>query len=194
MKRWMGGLMLALALAGCQTSNKPASPENVRPELAAILSYDFEQSRRPLSEVQDMVTEAANGPDAGAALAAELASLLPLCTTYAAKDFLCRQLAVIGTESEAGEIAALLYSDETTHMARYALQGIPGQKVDAELVKALHAKLSETATVGIINTLAVRKSFSASDALIQLSREHHGDPIGDAAQAALNSLSPPAAR
>lgn len=188
MKRWMGGLMMALALAGCQTTAKVAAPENVRPELAAVMNYEFGQSREPLTVVQDMVVAAANGPDGGAALADELAALLEANATLAAKDFLCRQLAVIGTAAEADDLAALLRDEATAEMARYALQAIPGEAVNLELAKALGANLPDRTKIGIVNTLGVRKAASTAGTLEQISRDHHGDALGDAAKAALAGM------
>ncbi|MDR2513145.1 MAG: hypothetical protein LBD01_05070 [Puniceicoccales bacterium] len=77
--------------------------------------------------------------------------------SLAAKDFLCRMLALIGSEFCAKALAPLLLEKETSHLARMALEGIPGKEVDDMLANAL-PKLDGNEKKGLLGTLAVRAS------------------------------------
>ena len=76
--------------------------------------------RSALNAVEAMTQAAAQGPDEGAALAAQLAAFLHADATHAAKVFVSRQLVIVGTDAEARQIAALLYDSSTADLARYA--------------------------------------------------------------------------
>jgi len=133
-------------------------------QLTAIKPYTFGQSREPLSVVADMVKAALASAEESQKLAAQLAALLGTDATLDCKQFVCRQLAIIGGPGNVPAIVPLLANAETVDMARYALQPIPGAEVDQALIAALAAS-ADKARVGIINTLGDRRSESAVDAI-----------------------------
>ena len=57
--------------------------------------------------------------------------------TLAAKDFICRELSVIGTEICVPVLGVMLADAETADMARYALERIDGSTVDQMLIMVL---------------------------------------------------------
>lgn len=72
----------------------------------------------------------------------------------------CRQLAVVGDSKAVPVLAGLLADEELNHMARYALETIPGDKVNQAL-RAELAKLQGRRLLGVIGSLGVRKDARA---------------------------------
>lgn len=162
------------------------SPGKLSPALLAASQYEFGQSREVLTAVQDKVTAALKSPRKKRALAAGLTALLDAGATPDAKQFACRQLALIASAENVPDIAALLEDDATADMARYALEPIPAPEVDEALIGAL-AKASDAVKVGIVNSLGQRKCRGAIGALATLAS--NGNPvIAEAAVAALGSI------
>ena len=101
----------------------------------------------------------------------KLLAALQADPTMTARDFFCRQLAIIGTDKSVPVLSEMLTTPEMSNPARYALEKIPGPAVDQALVKAALASSNEDARIGIITTLGVRKSES----VIALSKSLLGD-------------------
>ena len=55
----------------------------------------------------------------------------------AAKDFVCRQLSVIGSEVSSDVLGKLVVDKDTSDMARFAAERIQGAAIDSMLVEAL---------------------------------------------------------
>ena len=70
------------------------------------------------------------------ALETGLADVLKSDAPQAAKDFVCRQLSLIGTTESIPALATLLQDEKLSHMARYALERIP----DDAAVQALRMR------------------------------------------------------
>jgi HEAT repeat protein len=89
-------------------------------------------------------------------LEAKLAAVLPTGASRAAKDYVGRKLAVVGSAASVPALAALLPDKDLSHMARYALERIPAP----EAGKALRDALSKTnggEKAGVIGSLGVRR-------------------------------------
>jgi HEAT repeat protein len=117
---------------------------------------------------------------------AEEARLLAVLTSDAPqfeKAEACRQLGVIGTENSVPTLAALLGDEKMSHMARYALEPIPGPAVDDALRAAL-GKLKGPLLVGVIGSIGVRRDAKAIAPLTRLLT----DADHDVAQAAARAL------
>lgn len=95
----------------------------------------------------------------------------------------CRELAVIGTSKAVPTLVSLLADEEFNHMARYALETIPGSSVDRAL-RAELTRLKGRPLVGAIGSLGVRKDSRAVKPLAQLL----GDNDPEVAQAAARAL------
>ncbi len=89
-------------------------------------------------------------------LETKLLALLGEGTSRAAKDYIGRKLAVIGTAESVPALAALLTDKDLSHMARYALERIPA----AEAAKALRDALAKTSgaeKAGVAGSLGTRR-------------------------------------
>jgi len=101
----------------------------------------------------------------------------------AAKMEVCRHLRLIGSNRAIPILEKMLVSAETTDLARYALEKIPGQAVDAALLKALSQTEGEV-KIGIISSLGKRRASIAVQDLVLLLL----DPDSETAAAAAIAL------
>ena len=62
----------------------------------------------------------------------KLTTVLKSDAPHKEKADACRQLSIIGTKDVIAPLAALLYDEKLSHMARYGLEPIPGPAVVAE--------------------------------------------------------------
>lgn len=134
--------------------------------LAEVLAYDFDKPRAPLAGVED----AARIGDATKRAAVEKDMLTVLAdakATYAAKQFACRVLRLIGTDACVAPVAALLADEKLSHMARFALQSNPSALVD-DAFRAALAKTSGDLQIGIINSIGMRADAKAVEPLAKL--------------------------
>lgn len=154
-------------------------------QLNKIKTYDFNQSRVDIIKISDMIREARGKPEMKA-MEKQLDDFLGSDATYAAKDFVCRELSVTGTEASVPALASMLTDEKVSDIARYALERIPGLAVDDALRKAL-SKAGGKAKVGIINTLGVRGDKKAIDALAKLTNDAN-ETVAVAAVAALSKI------
>lgn len=98
----------------------------------------------------------------------------------------CRRLARVGTREAVPALARLLADEKLSHMARLALERIPGPEASAALRAAL-SSLKGRLLVGTINSLAVRRDAGAVEPLGSLLRQP--DPeVAAAAAVALGRI------
>ncbi|HEO72575.1 MAG TPA: hypothetical protein ENN80_15060, partial [Candidatus Hydrogenedentes bacterium] len=103
----------------------------------ALALYDYGASRVCFEVIREAVRDTHGDFSAREALLGKLAALLRSDASIAAKDFACRQLAIIGTSEEVPALAELLRHDATAGMAQYALAHIPGAEAQQALLHAL---------------------------------------------------------
>jgi HEAT repeat protein/type 1 glutamine amidotransferase len=156
--------------------------------LKAVAGYTQGRDRKPLVVVEQLVRAAAANVDAASSamqneLAAGIAAMLSSDATVDAKSFLCRQLALIGTEAEVPTLASLLGDEALTFSARYALERIPGPAAHKALRDAL-AAAGGGVKLGIVNSIGERRDPEAVPGLAALLY----DPDGSVAAAAAGAL------
>lgn len=160
--------------------------------LTQIKTYDYGQSRENLTKITDIIREVGTSPDALLQIEKRLDDFVRSDATFAARQFACRKLSLIGTVESVDALAPMLTDEKYSDMARYALERIPGSAVDEALRDAL-PKAPGKAKVGIINTLAVRgdkkavpqiaKLIDDSDQMVAAAAVAALGQIGDAAAA-----------
>ena len=176
------GILLTLFAAG--TAN--AADANLEAILAKVAKYDYDQGRQPLLDLEDRI-RSMPARDVEKRLVEFLAS----DSSIAGKDFICRQLSVIGSETSVPALAAMLGSAETAEMARYALERIPAPEALAALRAAL-SKAPEKARPGIVNTLGIRRDAQAVGALAKLTGASD-ETLAESSIAALGRIASPQA-
>ncbi|MCH8923774.1 MAG: hypothetical protein IIA67_11590 [Planctomycetes bacterium] len=135
--------------------------------LEALKSFDWGKKFNELKPVTDAVVATHGDAAARRKLEDQLAPVLKTGASRSAKDFVCRQLMVIGTASSVPTLAALLPDKDLSHMARYALERIPAPEAGQALRDAL-PKLSGELKIGVIGSLGVRQDADSTSALGEL--------------------------
>jgi type 1 glutamine amidotransferase len=132
-----------------------------------VKTYDFGDSRQPLTEISDEIRKAYGKPEELKKFEASLLDVVKSDAKYAGKQYACRELSIIGTEQSAPVLAPMLTNQEYSDMARYALERIPGEAVDKALLAAL-PKAEGKAKVGIVNSLGERGCKPAAGEIAKL--------------------------
>ncbi|MBN1420606.1 MAG: DUF1080 domain-containing protein [Planctomycetes bacterium] len=134
--------------------------------LDAIAKYEFGTTRTPIGAFEEAARGAA--PEVVALAERRLIDLLDAdSTTFAGKQVICRILRRYGTRQAVSVLTRLLYDEKLSHMARFALERLPGPRVDGALREALD-KLTGDLRIGVAGTIGVRKDVQAVPALAKL--------------------------
>jgi len=167
--------------------------------LGKIATYEFGQSRENLTKLTDIIRESYYSAQLLKQFEKRLLKFLRSEATLAGKQFICKQLSIIGTEEAVPTLTAMLTQPATSDMARYALERIPGAAVDEALCNALD-KTSGKVKVGIINSLGERGNEATVVLLSRLLRvpalrgpSDTDKEVAQAAAAALGKIAGPTA-
>lgn len=178
-----------LAAAGAMASSTAQAVE-LDPEVQKILSYKFGDSREPLTVVQDLART--SPPERRLALERQFAAILGMTdATYECRDFICRQLWLMGTKESVPALAALLTDEKYSDMARYALERNTAPEAGKAIRDAL-PKAGGKPLIGLINTLGARRDLLAVTALEKYAAASDEEPAA-AAIAALGRIGGPKA-
>ena len=185
--KWTPVLILIAAMG--LSCLQPLVAEEMSTESAwkALPHYEYGQDMAAILAIDRVVIRAMRSPTDRSACAKRLASLLLSHeTTLAARQAICLQLRQVGTPAEVPVLAKLLAKPETSQMARYALESIPGQEASAALRSALTTLRGEP-LAGVIQSVSARKDLAALPVLQHLADSQ--DPrVATAAIGALGNI------
>ncbi len=122
-------------------------------------------------------------PSATTGEEARLIAVLTSGVAQKEKADACRELARVGTQSAVPVLVGLLGDEQFNHMARYALETIPGSGVETALRDALPT-LKGRQLAGVITSLGVRRDAKA----VKLIGDFLQDADPDVAHAAARAL------
>ena len=179
MKSFQTGLCSALLVLWC-VSVAPAL--TVDEALTQLKTYRFGQMDDVLNTITAAALQSVNDPNQRVPLATGLGQILESNAAYDAKQFACRQLALIGTEQQVPALAALLADEEMSQMARYALARIGGAAAARALLDALRGTAGAN-RLGIINPLGHRRCQEAVGPLCRLLLSSQSEVATEAARA-----------
>jgi HEAT repeat protein len=177
---------IALLVALLSASWTPAADETQERLASAIRTVQQRQDTDPADAANFLAGEvvtAARDPAQAKVMEQLLIQGLAGASTRAGRDFLCRQLVMVGTEAAVPELAKLLTHAESSHIARYALTRIPGPAADAALLDAL-TKADDLLKIGLVNSLGSRGCAATVEPLAALV----GSSNAELAAAALGAL------
>ncbi|MDT8302396.1 MAG: ThuA domain-containing protein [Sedimentisphaerales bacterium] len=193
LRHYLDGIQFAFGDYKVDTKPKPIVSSGKGTEMAAleellekVKTYDWGQSRLALTEVSDIIKKAHSSPVELKGIEKSLLGVLTSDSTRAGKQFVCRELSIIGTGQSVSVLANMLTDEETSDMARYALERIPGTAVDEALRGALR-KANGKPKIGIINSLGQRRDRRAVRALGRLVG-NQDKAVAAAAAAALGQI------
>ncbi|MHC4397121.1 MAG: ThuA domain-containing protein [Planctomycetota bacterium] len=164
LEHYLAGIQFALGDLDVDSAPCELNIEISEVLLTKIAAYQYGQSREPLTDLTDLIRSASDSSEGLKQIERQLLGLLNSDATLAGKQFICRKLSIIGTEQAVPALYRLLIYPETSDMARYALERIPGTAVDEALLKALPITVGQ-AKAGVINTLGMRGVREAVPAL-----------------------------
>jgi len=190
LQHYLDGIQYALGDLPADDTSSQLDRETLDNILLQMRNYDYGQSRQTLTQLDDFIIRNNQG-DRLKVIEQRLAAFLQSEATPAGKQFVCRKLSLIGTEASVPTLAAMLAGQDTSDMARYALERIPGASVDEALRDALSKTTGQT-RVGIINSLGVRGD-RASVGLLSSLVYQSDEQTAAAAIAALGSIADSAA-
>jgi HEAT repeat protein len=154
--------------------------------LNALKKYDWGSDRSLLEPIDKAVAASNKDVDVQKALEAKLITALESDISACAKDYLCRKLSLVGSAQCVDSVAALLVDDDLSHIARYALERIPGEEAVTAMRDTM-GKVSGKLQVGVINSLGVRRDEGSVEGLVKLLR-NSDQLVASAAAAALGSI------
>ena len=176
---------LALILALIVLPATAADPK-LEATLEKVAKYDYDQGREPLLALENIM-RSMPATDAEK----RFIEFLKTDASIAGKDFICRQLSLIGSAAAVPTLARMLDSQETVEMARYALERIPGP-ASLEVLRNSLSKAPEKARPGIVNTLGLRRDTEAVPAIAKLVDSSNRD-LSNSAIYALGKIASPQA-
>ena len=148
-----------------------------------LKTYDWGADRAALNPIDQAIIATHGDAAARKALEKRLVDTLAGGISRSAQDYVCRKLRVVGTAQSVKALAALLPAEETSHIARYALERIGDEKAVEALRDAL-PKVSSKLKPGLIGSLGKRRDTKSIEAISKLL----GDSDIQVAQAAAQSL------
>ncbi len=139
----------------------------LNPALQKILTHRFGESRENLTVVADMVRASLSDPEKLLLLEKQFVSILESDATYECKDFICRQLWIMGTKESVPVLSKMLLDEKTSDMARYALERNECPDAGKALAGAL-GKVKGNVLIGVINSLGERRDIKSVKKLASL--------------------------
>lgn len=158
--------------------------------MEAIAKYAYGDNREPLAQISDAVRATAAMPESRALIEQAFIDFLKSDASLAGKSFICRQLSLVGSDACISTLAAMLPDPKTSDIARYTLESLEGEKVDAALRNALNTT-SGREQIGIIGSLGQRRDAKAVPALSNLVFNQEDPQVAAAAIAALGQIATP---
>ena len=183
--------MSLLALLVCLELSSTFA-QDITSLLEQARTYDFGKDSRAIVALEERIILESKRAPSRSSIAQQLAAELRRPdATPGFKQFVCRQLALVGTAAEVPALAELLGDPSLTDMARYALVRIDDPAVDAALRTSLPDAKGKI-LLGVISTIGNRGDTDASDQIVQLLNSP--DPtVQEFAIAALGRIASPVA-
>ncbi len=146
---------------------KDFRPPSLSEILQEIATFEYGEDEEILSQLRDYVRARRHSPESRKQCEEQLAEFLGSNATGASKMAVCRHLREIGTSLSVPALKRLLLNEETSDLARYALEKIQGTAADSALIQGL-SQTEGKVKIGIISSLGQRKTQKAVPALEKL--------------------------
>jgi len=167
-------------LAAAAPIDQDQSLEDILKKLA---HHRYNQDNDTVLELQAYVRVHRQTPEGRTHCEKLLLELLQGEATEDGKWEACRQLRSLGTDASVPVLKKMLTQEETSEMARYALEKIPGSAADRAILGALGSS-SGKIRLGLISSLGHRRSRQAVAGLASIA----GQPDEAVAEAAVTAL------
>jgi HEAT repeat protein len=121
----------------------------------ALKKYDFGTPISELQAIEDAVVASHTDAAVRQDLERRFIAMLDSDVSRDAKDYVCRKVAVIGPPAAVPVLSKLTASEENSHLARHALERIPGPEAAAALATAA-TQLTGKLRIGAIASIGAR--------------------------------------
>ncbi len=145
----------------------PTEVATVDSAFHTLKTYDWGADRAILNPIDQAIIATHGDAAARKALETRLVDTLTGGISRSAQDYVCRKLRVVGTVQSIKALAALLPAEETSHIARYALERIPDEKA-VEAMRTALPKVSNKLKPGMIGSLGKRRDAKSIGAIAKL--------------------------
>lgn len=152
----------------------------------ALKKFDYGTPLSDVQAIEDAVVASNHDEAARQAIEKKLIAALGSSLSRDAKDYVCRQLALVGSAESVPAVARLLANEGNAHLARHALERIPGPEAEAALASAAKG-LTGKLQLGAIGSLGVCGKSSAVSTLASL-LSHTDSSIVRAAALSLGAI------
>lgn len=166
-------------------------PHSLKTILEKVSSYDYGEDEEILSQLRDYVRSHRTSTESRKQCEEQLAEFLDSNATLAAKMTVCRHLREIGTSLSVPVLEKMLLDEETSDIARYALEKIPGASADRALIRGL-SQNNKKIKIGILSSLGQRNAPASVPVLEKLLSESDSSTAIPAAVALGNIATPEA--
>ena len=126
----------------------------------SLKKYDWGTDLAELTPIEEATVAAHDNKEVRHDLESRLLAALQGHLSRDAHDYVCRKLAIVGSAAAVPTLAAQLPNKATSHMARYALERIPGPEAGHALRQAL-GTVKGKLKIGVISSLAARRDTDA---------------------------------
>ncbi len=173
-----GATTLAAAHAMAQTDSAA-----VDKAFETLKTFDWGEDRKLLDPIDQTIIATQGNAAARAALEKRLVDALAGGLSRSAQDYVCRKLRIVGTAQSVNALAALLPAENTSHIARYALERIPNEKA-LDVMRDALPRVSGKLKAGMLGSLGKRRDAKSIDTISKCL----GDSDIQVARAAAESL------
>jgi HEAT repeat protein len=178
----IAGMTVAVAAAAGKAGAQMNSAA-VDKAFETLKTYDWGDDPQTLKPIDQAIIATHGDTPARKALEKRLVDALTGGISRSALDHVCRRLRIVGTRQSTEALSALLAAENTSHIARYALERIPDEKA-VEVMRDSLPKVSSKLKPGIIGSLGKRRDEKSIQAISKLL----GDSDIQVAKAAAESL------
>ena len=154
----------------------------VKSLLKLIAPYQYGDSRENMTNLSELLKVTRSSKSLMQAIEQAFIEFLESDATLPAKQFICEQLSLIGSDASVEVLEDMLEDAKTFEMALFALERIPGKEADEVLIEMLDDAEGK-AKIGIITALGNRR-ITAAESDIRALLEDDNPEVRDAALAA----------
>jgi hypothetical protein len=180
--REIAGMTVAVAAAAVKAVAQTDSAA-VDQAFETLKTYDWGADPASLKAIDEAIIATQGDAAARAALEKRLVDALAGGLSRSAQDYVCRRLRVVGTARSVETLAVLLPAENTSHIARYALERIPNEQALGAIRDAL-PKVTSKLKPGMIGSLGTRRDTKSIGTIAK----SLGDSDIQVARAAAQSL------
>lgn len=152
----------------------------------ALKKYDYGTPISELQAIEDAVVASHTDAAVRQDLERRLIATLDSDVSRDAKDYVCRKVAVLGSTAAVPVLSKLAAGEPNSHLARHALERIPGPEAAAALVTAA-TQLTGKLKIGAIASIGARRETAGIATLAPLLKD--ADPaVARSAALSLGSI------